>query len=67
MDFRADGIGHAEFCASGLGAMQVVVIDTVPVTVCGTAAHIAQADPDLAGGRRRSNKWARWPRIGAVL
>jgi AraC-like DNA-binding protein len=37
----------AEFRASGLGPMQVVVIDVPPATVCRTPALISQADPDL--------------------
>jgi AraC-like DNA-binding protein len=47
MDFRAEGTFRGEFRVSGLGPMQVVVIDTVPVTVFRTAAHIAEADPDM--------------------
>src|SRR5580692_4303388 len=37
----------AEFRASGLGPMQVVVIDVPPATVRRTAGHISQADPDM--------------------
>jgi AraC-like DNA-binding protein len=37
----------AEFRASGLGPMQVVVMDVMPVTVSRTPELIAQADPDL--------------------
>lgn len=36
-----------EFRASGLGAMQVVVMDIMPVTVRRTPKLISQADPDL--------------------
>jgi hypothetical protein len=32
---------------TALGAMQVSVIETVPLTVRRTARHIEQADPDL--------------------
>ena len=38
---------RAVFRASGLGPMQVVVMDVMPVTVTRTPAHISQADPDL--------------------
>jgi AraC-like DNA-binding protein len=37
----------AEFRASGLGPMQVVVMDVPPATVRRTPALIAQADPDM--------------------
>jgi AraC-like DNA-binding protein len=37
----------AEFRASGLGPMQVVVMDVPPATVSRTPALIAEADPDL--------------------
>jgi AraC-like DNA-binding protein len=37
----------AEFRASGLGAMQVVVMDVMPITVRRTSKLISQADPDL--------------------
>ena len=37
----------AEFRASGLGPMQVVVIDVPPATVRRTPGHISQADPDM--------------------
>jgi AraC-like DNA-binding protein len=37
----------AEFRASGLGSMQVVVMDVPPATVCRTPELISQADPDL--------------------
>ena len=47
MDFAADGTPQAEFRISGLGPMQVVVIDAMPVTVSRTPQHIEQADPDL--------------------
>ena len=36
-----------EFRASGLGAMQVVVMDIMPITVRRTPKLISQADPDL--------------------
>ncbi|HEY7278683.1 MAG TPA: helix-turn-helix domain-containing protein [Trebonia sp.] len=38
---------RGEFRASGLGPMQVVVIDVPPATVSRTPAHISQADPDM--------------------
>jgi len=44
-DYRADY--RAEFRASGLGAMQVVVMDVMPITVCRTPELISQADPDM--------------------
>jgi AraC-like DNA-binding protein len=44
-DRRADY--WAEIRASGLGAMQVVVMDIMPITVRRTPALISQADPDL--------------------
>jgi AraC-like DNA-binding protein len=44
-DYRADY--RAEFRASGLGAMQVVVMDVMPITVCRTPQLISQADPDM--------------------
>jgi AraC-like DNA-binding protein len=37
----------AEFRASGLGAMQVVVMDLMPITVRRTSKLISRADPDL--------------------
>jgi AraC-like DNA-binding protein len=37
----------AEFRASGLGAMQVVVMDVTPLSVCRTPGLISQADPDM--------------------
>src|SRR3954467_820542 len=42
---RADYWG--EFRASGLGPMQVVVLDIMPITVRRTEALISQADPDM--------------------
>jgi len=36
-----------EFHCTGLGAMQVVVMDVMPITVCRTPELISQADPDL--------------------
>jgi AraC-like DNA-binding protein len=47
MDFVGDSIPHAEFRVSGFGPLQVVVLDVTPLTVCRTARHIEQADPDL--------------------
>lgn len=44
-DYRADYWG--EFRTSGLGPMQVVVLDIMPITVCRTPALISQADPDM--------------------
>jgi AraC-like DNA-binding protein len=43
--YRADY--WAEFRASGLGPMQVVVLDIMPITVRRTPALISQADPDM--------------------
>ena len=37
----------ATFRASGLGPMQVVVLDVPPATVCRSPEHISQADPDM--------------------
>jgi AraC-like DNA-binding protein len=50
MDCRAlsERAGYVEeFRASGLGAMQVVVMDIMPITVCRTPELISQADPDM--------------------
>src|SRR5690349_17012730 len=44
-EHRADFWG--EFRASGLGAMQVVVLDVMPISVHRTPALISQEDPDL--------------------
>jgi AraC-like DNA-binding protein len=44
-EYRADY--WAEFRASGLGPMQVVVLDILPITVRRTPALISQADPDM--------------------
>jgi AraC-like DNA-binding protein len=44
-DFHADYWG--EFRASGLGPMQVVVLDIMPITVRRTPESISQADPDM--------------------
>ena len=44
-EYRADYC--AEFRASGLGPMQVVVIDVPPATVRRTPELISQADPDM--------------------
>lgn len=38
---------RGEFRASGLGPMQVVVMDVMPVRVCRTPELISRADPDL--------------------
>jgi AraC-like DNA-binding protein len=43
--FRANYWG--QFRASGLGSMQVVVLDVMPVTVRRTPQLISQADPDM--------------------
>jgi AraC-like DNA-binding protein len=42
---NADYVG--EFRASGLGAMQVVVMEVTPLRVCRTPELISQADPDM--------------------
>ena len=50
MECRADNgpAGYwGEFRASGLGAMQVVVLDVMPITVRRTPALISQQDPDM--------------------
>ena len=51
MECRADtggGVGFwGEFRASGLGPLQVVVMDVMPITVTRTPALIEQEDPDL--------------------
>jgi hypothetical protein len=48
MECRAvSGDYRGEFRASGLGAMQVVVMDIMPITVRRTPQLISQADPDL--------------------
>jgi len=44
-EFHADYWG--EFRASGLGPMQVVVLDIMPITVRRTPDSISQADPDM--------------------
>lgn len=44
---RVDVDLAGEFRASGIGAMQVVVMDIMPITVRRTERHIAQAAPDL--------------------
>ncbi|KAB2352515.1 helix-turn-helix domain-containing protein [Actinomadura rudentiformis] len=44
-EHRSDYWG--EIRASGLGAMQVAVLDILPITVCRTPELISQADPDL--------------------
>jgi hypothetical protein len=44
---RTDVDLAGEFHASGMGAMQVVVMDIMPITVQRTGRHIAQAAPDL--------------------
>ena len=45
--YRADAKYQGEFRASGLGAMQVVVIDAMPTVVRRTPELISQADPDM--------------------
>src|SRR5215469_17213890 len=48
MEIRSEvGDYRAVFRASGLGAMQVVVMDMMPVTARRTPELISQADPDL--------------------
>jgi AraC-binding-like domain len=48
MECRAEsGDYEGEFRASGLRAMQVVVMDIMPITVSRTPKLISQADPDL--------------------
>lgn len=47
MDFHGTGEPRGEFRASGLGAMQVVVLDIDPLIVRRTTANIAQGDPDM--------------------
>lgn len=49
MECRTEYRGEywGEFRASGLGAMQVVVMDVMPITVRRTPALISQADPDM--------------------
>src|SRR3954447_13901121 len=44
-EYRADY--HGEFRTSGLGPMQVVVLDIMPITVRRTPDLIEQADPDM--------------------
>src|SRR5262249_20302333 len=44
-EYRANYWG--QFRASGLGPMQVVVLDVMPVTVRRTPTLISQADPDM--------------------
>ena len=48
MECRCEsGDYQGEFRASGLGAMQVVVMDIMPITVSRTPRLISQADPDM--------------------
>jgi AraC-like DNA-binding protein len=50
MECRAENVTNeywGVFRASGLGAMQVVVMDVMPITVRRTPKLISQADPDL--------------------
>jgi AraC-like DNA-binding protein len=49
MDFRSrlQGDYSAQFRASGLGPMQVVVLDVPPTTIARTPALISDADPDM--------------------
>jgi hypothetical protein len=49
-DYKVEGTPRAAFRASGMGAMQVVVFDTAPITVYRLGAgNSTQAEP-LAGG-----------------
>jgi AraC-like DNA-binding protein len=63
---------RGEFRASGLGPMQVVVLDIMPITVRRTAELISQADPDLlklflvcAGGSSVVDQGGRQARLSA--
>jgi AraC-like DNA-binding protein len=63
---------HGEFRASGLGPMQVVVLDIMPITVRRTAELISHADPDLlklflvcAGGASVVDQGGRQARLSA--
>jgi AraC-like DNA-binding protein len=47
MEFKAEGTPRGELRASGMGVVQVVVMDTMPVTVCRTTERIRQADPGM--------------------
>lgn len=47
MDFLTDGEIHGDFRANGLGSMQVVRIDLMPLTVVRAPAHIECGDPDM--------------------
>jgi AraC-like DNA-binding protein len=48
MEVTAEGADvHGELRASGVGAMQVVVMDMMPVTVTRSARHVEEADPDM--------------------
>lgn len=38
---------HGEFRVSGVGAMRVVVMDMMPVTVRRSVGHVEEADPDM--------------------
>ena len=48
MECRSESADYqGEFRASGLGVMQVVVMDIMPITVSRTPRLISQADPDM--------------------
>jgi AraC-like DNA-binding protein len=48
MEVTAEGPEvRGELRASGVGAMQVVVMDMMPVTVSRSARHVEEADPDM--------------------
>ncbi len=70
-EHRADYWG--EFRASGLGPMQVVVLDIMPITVRRTPALISQADPDMlkiflvcGGGSSLVDQGGRQARLSAA-
>src|SRR6188768_2688773 len=69
-EHRADYRG--EFRASGLGPMQVVVLDVMPITVRRTPELISQADPDLlkvllvCGGSSVVDQGGRQARLSAA-
>ena len=63
---------RGEFRASGLGPMQVVVLDIMPITVRRTAGLISHADPDMlklflvcAGGTSVVDQGGRQARLSA--
>ena len=72
MECRSErGDYWGQFRASGLGAMQVVVMDVMPITVRRTPQLISQADPDMlkmvlvCGGSSLRGR-AGWPAGSAV-